>query len=194
MNIFCKRHKPSKLTQEEIEGEVMRWRSRGYPKLALSLKHNWINIKLFWTPKKLIWGLRGQTAKLEIKKKNHILEAVNYRELIWGSKVLPVLWWGGSPNHRGRRGREGEKGGKEIGRERTEKWAGGRRRKTLLQNHWLGKGEGLTTSSFYKQWSAKSEVVEVHAIASVVRSRFTNAPVQKEDRDQRVWGPPGSHG
>ena len=40
MNKFYKRHKPSKLTPEEIEGKVKRWGSRGDPKLASSLEHN----------------------------------------------------------------------------------------------------------------------------------------------------------
>ena len=70
-------------------------------------------------------------------------------------------------------------------------------RKTLSQNHCLGKGEGWATASFYKQWSMKSEVLEVCAFASVVPVRHNSALVRKEGGDSgvgsMVLGFPKSH-
>ena len=67
-------------------------------------------------------------------------------------------------------------------REKVKPCTGDCRRKTLPQNHWLGKGEGLTITSFYKQWSSKSEVLEVCAITRVMSSRLSSAPVVKKGR------------
>ena len=48
-----------------------------------------------------------------------------------------------------------------------------------------------TTTTYYRQWSTKSEVLEVHAITGVLPGGLSCAPVGKEGRspgvDSVVW-------
>ena len=95
---------------------------------------------------------------------------------------MQVLWRGGRLDHGERSKRENER---ERERQRKNQHAGDCIRKTLPQNHWLGKGEELTTS-FYKQQSSKSEVLEVHATTGVMPGGFSSAPFGKAFRDLGV--------
>lgn len=79
-----------------------------------------------------------------------------------------------SPDH-------GQRSMRERGRQ-NERCAGDYIRECLPQHHWLGKGEGLTTTSYYNQQSAKSEVLEACTISRVVLS---GAPV---GRRVETWG------
>ena len=81
--------------------------------------------------------------------------------LIWGREELSFPGKGILIRERGAREKEG-------GRERVKVCAGTFTRKTLPQNHSMGKGEGLTTASFYKQLSAEAEVSEVRTITRVI--------------------------
>lgn len=85
---------------------------------------------------------------------------------------------------------------KDRDRER-EQHARDHTRKTLPQNHALGKGE-LTTISFYKHQSSKSEVLEVHTITRALPGGLNCNPVGKESRGPGVGsvvlGSLGSHG
>ena len=40
--------------------------------------------------------------------------------------------------------------------------------------------------SFYKQWSSKSKVLEIHAIGGVIPGRLSGAPVGKEERGENT--------
>ena len=78
--------------------------------------------------------------------------------------------------------------------EKDRECTGDCRRKTLPQNHLLGKGERLTTTSLHKQQSSKSEVSEV----CIITGGVSVAPVGKEGRGlgagSMVWGSPGPPG
>lgn len=58
-------------------------------------------------------------------------------------------------------------------------------KKIIPQNHYLGKGEGLTTTKFYEQRSTKSEVLEVCTITGVVPARLRDAPSGEGGRKPR---------
>lgn len=100
---------------------------------------------------------------------------------------MQVLGRGRSPDHRERQERD-----------RVRAHTGDCTRKTLPQNQWLGIGKGLITTSYSKQWSTKSEVLDVFAIARVIPSGLRGAPVGKEGGDPGVgsvvWESPGFHG
>ena len=44
----------------------------------------------------------------------------------------------------------------------------------------------MTTANYYKQWSTKSETLEVCDIARVLLGRFSDAAVKKEGRHMGV--------
>ena len=83
----------------------------------------------------------------------------------------------GSPDHREGSNRERE-------REHLQRIA---QEENLPRNHQPGKEERLTAAGYYKQWSAKSQVLEGYAIAVAVPGGLSRWGRRVETREQAPW-------